>query len=363
MRYYSSTAGEMELQADITAASASMTVDSTTGLPGTTPFTVIIDPGTASEEIVDVTNVSGLSLTISRGVDGSPAQSHSAGAKVRHMASARDFREAQEHINSDDGVHGVSGDVVGTTDAQVLSHKDLSSATNTFPSSLATDAELSAHTSATAAHGATGAVVGTTNTQSLSNKDLTSPTNTFPSSLATDAELTAHTGSTAAHGATGAVVGTTNSQTLTNKTMSGSSNTFSNIPVTAVTNLSSRLAALESFPGWTNMSGFASGMSSDATSRAQYRRTLMPDGSTYKVELRGRINHSSTFPGSGVLVVTLPSGYRPDVERHFSVARSFASANTSDARITIFPSGQLWIYTPAGETSWFALDGVYFYTE
>lgn len=48
---------------------------------------------------------------------------------------------------------------------------------------LATDAELSAHTSATAAHGATGAVVGTTNTQTLTNKTLTSPVINTPTGI------------------------------------------------------------------------------------------------------------------------------------------------------------------------------------
>jgi hypothetical protein len=292
MRFYSSTSGEMELQADITAASTTMLVDSTTGLPGTTPFTLVIDPGT-TEEIVDVTGVSSLTLTITRGVDGSSAQSHSAGAKIRHMATARDFRESQEHIAAT-AAHGTAGAVVGTSDTQTLTNKNLTSGTNTFPSSLATDAELSAHTALTAAHGATGAVVGTTNTQALTNKDLSSLTNTFPTSLATDAELSAHaatdtsvhgvsgqvvgtantqaltnknltsgtntfpsslatttalnahTGATAAHGATGAVVGTTNAQTLTNKTISGASNSLTNIPQAAVSSLTSDLAALDS---------------------------------------------------------------------------------------------------------------------
>lgn len=215
----------MELQADITDSSTTLQVDSTVGLPGTTPFTLVIDPG-STEEVVDVTGVAGTSLTIQRGKDGSPAQAHVAGAVIRHMATARDFREAQEHIGST-AAHGTSGSVVGTTDTQALTNKDLTSGTNTFPSSLATDAELAAHTAATAAHGATGGVVGTTNSQALTNKDLTSGTNTFPSTLATDLELAAHaTASTGVHGVSGNVVGETNTQALTNKTLTDSSNVF-----------------------------------------------------------------------------------------------------------------------------------------
>lgn len=50
----------------------------------------------------------------------------------------------------------------------------------------------------------------------------------------------------AVHGVAGALVGTTDTQTLTNKTLSGSANTFSNIPESAVTNLSSDLSTLTS---------------------------------------------------------------------------------------------------------------------
>jgi hypothetical protein len=65
--------------------------------------------------------------------------------------------------------------VVGVNDVQALTNKNLSAATNTFPTSLATTASVVAHTTAVAAHGATGAVVGTTNVQTLTNKTLANP--------------------------------------------------------------------------------------------------------------------------------------------------------------------------------------------
>lgn len=124
-RFYSSTAGAMELQSGITSSATTMLVDTTTGLPGTTPFTLVIDPGTSTEEILDVTAVAGTTLTISRGVDGSPAQAHSAGAAIRHMATARDFRDAQEHIGFTQNVHGIgsTSSVVGTATVQTLTNK------------------------------------------------------------------------------------------------------------------------------------------------------------------------------------------------------------------------------------------------
>lgn len=127
-RFYSSTSGLMELQADISAASTTMSVDSTTGLPGSTPFTLVIEPGvTGSEEIVTVTNVGGTTLTITRGVDGTSATAHSAGSEIRHMATARDFREPQEHMGASANVHGVGSgsSVVGTDTVQTLTNKTL----------------------------------------------------------------------------------------------------------------------------------------------------------------------------------------------------------------------------------------------
>ena len=124
MRYYSSTAGEMTLTAGISAGDSSVQLDTVVGLPVSYPFTLFLDYGGASEEIVDVTSGSGTTLTISRGVDGTSAQAHSLGAKVRHGMSGRDLRESQQHIAAT-AAHGVAGNVVGTTDAQTLTNKTL----------------------------------------------------------------------------------------------------------------------------------------------------------------------------------------------------------------------------------------------
>jgi len=128
VRFYSSIAQQTTLTASISPSNTSIAVASTTGFPGSTPYTLALDYGGANEELVDVTMVAGLNLTVTRAVDSTSATSHNAGAFVRHVSSARDFRDSRDHENTDTA-HGVSGDIVGTTDTQTLSNKTLDRAT------------------------------------------------------------------------------------------------------------------------------------------------------------------------------------------------------------------------------------------
>ena len=137
-RKYSSRSQQTTLTAALTSSGTSATVVSGTAILGGTTisagetFTVVIDPDTALEEIVDVTAVSTNTLTITRGIDGSTGQAHSAGAVVRHMAVGRDYREANTHIEATTG-HGATGAVVGTTNTQTLTNKTLTSPVLTTP--------------------------------------------------------------------------------------------------------------------------------------------------------------------------------------------------------------------------------------
>ncbi len=115
--------------ASASSSATTITVSGTTGFPVQYPYTLILDRGTATEEIVEVTAAVGGNLTVTRGVDGTSAVGHSIGATVAHGVSARDHREAQEHIANGDGVHGVTGALVGTTDVQTLSGKTLTTPT------------------------------------------------------------------------------------------------------------------------------------------------------------------------------------------------------------------------------------------
>jgi hypothetical protein len=122
-RKYSSRSQQTTLTGALTASGTTATVVSGTALLGgvtvTAPetFTIVIDPDTALEEIVDVTAVSTNTLTITRGVDGSSGQIHSAGAVVRHMAIGRDYREANQHVENTTTAHGLTlANLVKTTD-------------------------------------------------------------------------------------------------------------------------------------------------------------------------------------------------------------------------------------------------------
>ena len=137
-RKYSSRSQQTTLASALTSSGTSASVVSGTSLLGGATisagetFTVVIDPDTALEEIVDVTAVSTNTLTIVRGRDGSSGVAHSAGAVVRHMAIGRDYREANTHIEASSGVHGLTGSVVGTSDSQTLTSKTIDAASNTI---------------------------------------------------------------------------------------------------------------------------------------------------------------------------------------------------------------------------------------
>ena len=208
-RNYSSRSQQTTLTSAITAGATSMFVVSGSALmggvtiPAGTTFTIVLDPDTALEEIVDATAVSTNTFTITRGIDGSSAQAHSAGAVVRHMAIGRDYREANTHIEASTGVHGISNSssVVGTTDTQTLTNKTLTSPilnTPTITNLTLGDGNLvfegatpdAFETTLTVTDptadrtvtipDATTTLVGTDTTQTLTNKTLTSPTLVTP---------------------------------------------------------------------------------------------------------------------------------------------------------------------------------------
>ena len=204
-RNYSSRSQQTTLTGAVTSGATSMVVVSGSALlggvtiPAGTTFTIVLDPDTALEEIVDATAVSTNTFTITRAIDGASAQAHSAGAVVRHMAIGRDYREANTHIEASTGVHGISNSssIVGTIDTQTLTNKTLTSPTITNPSISGAGVDASI-----VFEGATADAYETTLTVVDPTQDNTI---TLPNT-------------------TGTVVLATATQTLTNKTLGGNLN-------------------------------------------------------------------------------------------------------------------------------------------
>lgn len=125
-RKYSSTSVETTLASGLSNNATTMIVASGTAsslMGGVTlavgnvdQFTVAIDPDTANEEIVFVTNVSSDTLTIVRGRAGSSAITHTGGAVIKHVLTSDDLNA-----------------YVTLTDTQTLTNKTLTAPTMTAP--------------------------------------------------------------------------------------------------------------------------------------------------------------------------------------------------------------------------------------
>ena len=231
-RKYSSRAQQTTLSSAITSIATTMTVGSGANLMGgKTPavgetYTVVIDPDTALEEIVDVSNYSsGNTLTIARGIDGSTGVAHSAGAVVRHMVIGRDLSEANTHIEGTLAAHaattstqlrGVISDETGTGSLVFATSPTLvTPALGTPASGVLTNATgLPLTTGVTGtlpvANGGTGV---TTSTGSGANVLGTSPTIASPTITGTGAIAGTFTGNITGN-VTGNLTGTASAATL-----------------------------------------------------------------------------------------------------------------------------------------------------
>ena len=170
-REYQGAASPTTITGSITNSATSLTLTSSTGWP-TGSFSFVIDPGLAGEEKVLATSRSGATVTITtRGYDGTTAASHNAGAVIYPVPSAIDFDEANSLVSGITAGTGIA--MAGSTSGSTLlkSTAVAGSTTVTIPA-------------------VTDTLVAKTTTDVLTNKDLTSGTNTFPTTLATLASPT-----------------------------------------------------------------------------------------------------------------------------------------------------------------------------
>ena len=129
-RFYSSKAVDTTLVADVEIGESTITVPLPfVGYPTSYPYTLAIGYDSGNEELVDVTGVSGGTITVVRGRDNTPTVKHYAGEKVKHVVSGRDLRESQEHIAGTTEVHGIANTalLVSTADSGVVSSGMLAS--------------------------------------------------------------------------------------------------------------------------------------------------------------------------------------------------------------------------------------------
>ena len=124
-RYYSSIAAVTNLQVTANPSDVSIQVASSSGFPGSFPFTLSLDYGSANEELVQVNSGGPNIFSVTRAVDGTSASTHNGGAVVRHVSSARDFTDSRTHEASTSNVHGITGSFVDTASIQTLTNKTL----------------------------------------------------------------------------------------------------------------------------------------------------------------------------------------------------------------------------------------------
>jgi hypothetical protein len=135
-RFYSNNAVADTLAASLSTSATSLSAGSGApqGYPASFPFTLALDLGTSSFELVSVTAGAGTSAspwTVSRAYDGTLARAHAAGAAIAHVWSAGDLTTAATHeqYGSGSGVHGLPASAWNANALAVINETTLTNST------------------------------------------------------------------------------------------------------------------------------------------------------------------------------------------------------------------------------------------
>jgi hypothetical protein len=136
--YYSNLAvtGAVGESGGILSTGTSLYLTSTpSGYPGSFPFKLVLDSGTASEEIVTVTagaGTVGSPWTITRAQDGTVAYAHALNAPVQHVITAGDLTLSRQHEienTSGSGAHGLPAAAWSTASMAAIDEVTLANST------------------------------------------------------------------------------------------------------------------------------------------------------------------------------------------------------------------------------------------
>jgi hypothetical protein len=143
-------------------------------------FTIAIDPDTINEEIVFVTGVASDTLTIVRGRAGTSNITHSGGATVKHVLTSDDLNFYTTGVDASvpKSAYSSKGSIVVGTGTSTYGTQTVGTNGQVLTAN-------SAQTNGVEWTNAAAGDVTLAGAQTLTNKNLTSGTNTFPTSLAT----------------------------------------------------------------------------------------------------------------------------------------------------------------------------------
>lgn len=248
--------------------------------------------------------------------------------------TAIDLNASQVEVDPDIGLNNASGSSLDAvlrdldTAIDTLRGTDLDQSVDSVNESIDTvNATIESHSDAVSGvHGVTGNIVGSSDTQSLTNKTLDSTNNIVGEAITSGAisesripALGQHTGaSSGVHGVTGSVVGTTDSQSMQNKTLDGT-NSLSGDAVKSGTVADARIAATiarDSELAFSNLSG--------SLSTAQFPDTLGKNISFDDVSCSGGV-----CKVDGIDVSSLNSQVS-GISGEVATLNSQVSTNTSD---------------------------------